>query len=72
MAELKTKPTEAGVKEYLDTIDDPRRRADSAAMDMGFVMTFVSPSHPTAQISRNGWRIFHGRPTGFVVNIPPA
>jgi hypothetical protein len=22
--------------------------------------------------SRKGWRIFHGRPTGFVVNIPTA
>ena len=32
MAELKTKQTEASVEEYLDTIDDPRRRADCAAI----------------------------------------
>ncbi len=32
MVELKTKPTEANVEEYLDTIEDPRRRADCAAI----------------------------------------
>lgn len=32
MAELKTKQTEASVEEYLDTIEDPRRRADSVAI----------------------------------------
>lgn len=32
MAELKTKPTEASVEEYLDAIEDPRRRADCAAI----------------------------------------
>ena len=32
MAELKTKQTEASVDEYLDTIDDPRRRADCAVI----------------------------------------
>ena len=32
MAELKTKQTEASVEEYLDTIEDPRRRADCAAI----------------------------------------
>ena len=32
MAELKTKQTEASVEEYLDTIEDPRRRADCAAL----------------------------------------
>ena len=32
MAELKTKQTEASVEAYLDTIDDPRRRADCAAI----------------------------------------
>jgi len=32
MAELKTKPTKASVEEYLDTIEDPRRRADCAAI----------------------------------------
>jgi hypothetical protein len=32
MAELKTKPTGASVEEYLDTIEDPRRRADCAAI----------------------------------------
>ena len=32
MAEPKTKQTEASVAEYLDTIEDPRRRADCAAI----------------------------------------
>ena len=32
MAELKTKQTEASVEEYLDTIKDPRRRADCEAI----------------------------------------
>ena len=32
MAKLKTKQTEASVEEYLDTIEDPRRRADCAAI----------------------------------------
>ena len=32
MAELKTKQTEASVEKYLDTIEDPRRRADCAAI----------------------------------------
>ena len=32
MAELKTKRTEASVEEYLDTIEDPRRRADCVAI----------------------------------------
>lgn len=32
MAELKTKPTEASVEAYLDTIADPRRRADCEAI----------------------------------------
>ena len=32
MAELKTKQTEASVEEYLDSIEDPRRRADCAAI----------------------------------------
>ena len=32
MAELKTKQTEASVDEYLDAIEDPRRRADCAAI----------------------------------------
>jgi len=32
MAELKTKQTEASVEEYLDTIEDPRRRADCSAI----------------------------------------
>lgn len=32
MAELKTKPTDASVEEYLDTIEDPRRRADCEAI----------------------------------------
>ena len=32
MAELKTKQTGASVEEYLDTIKDPRRRADCAAI----------------------------------------
>ena len=32
MAELKTKQTEASVEEYLDTIEDPRRRADCVAI----------------------------------------
>ena len=32
MAELKTKPTDASVENYLDTIEDPRRRADCAAI----------------------------------------
>ena len=32
MAQLKTKQTEASVEEYLDTIADPRRRADCAAI----------------------------------------
>jgi hypothetical protein len=32
MAELKTKQTQASVDEYLDTIEDPRRRADCAAI----------------------------------------
>ena len=32
MAELKTKQTEASVEEYLDTIEDPRRRADCEAI----------------------------------------
>jgi hypothetical protein len=32
MAELKTKPTDASVEAYLDTIDDPRRRNDCAAI----------------------------------------
>src|SRR5688500_8411506 len=32
MAELKTKQTEASVEEYLDTIEDPGRRADCAAI----------------------------------------
>ena len=32
MAELKTKQTEASVEEYLDTIEDPSRRADCAAI----------------------------------------
>ena len=32
MAELKTKQTGASVEEYLDTIEDPRRRADCAAI----------------------------------------
>ena len=32
MAELKTKQTEASVEEYLDTIEDSRRRADCVAM----------------------------------------
>ena len=34
MAELKTKQTEASVGEYLDTIEDPRRRDDCAAISM--------------------------------------
>ena len=32
MAELKTKQTEASVEKYLDSIEDPRRRADCAAI----------------------------------------
>ena len=32
MAELKTKQTDASVEAYLDTIADPRRRADCAAL----------------------------------------
>ena len=32
MAELKTKQTQASVEEYLDTIEDPGRRADCAAI----------------------------------------
>jgi hypothetical protein len=32
MAELKTRQTDASVEEYLDTIEDPRRRADCAAI----------------------------------------
>lgn len=32
MAELKTKPTNASVEEYLETIEDPGRRADCAAL----------------------------------------
>lgn len=32
MAELKTKQTEASVEAYLDTIEDPRRRADCVAI----------------------------------------
>jgi hypothetical protein len=32
MAELKTKPTGASVVKYLDTIEDPRRRSDCAAI----------------------------------------
>lgn len=32
MADLKTKQTEASVAKYLDTIEDPRRRADCATM----------------------------------------
>ena len=32
MAELKTKQTDASVEEYLDTIADPGRRADCAAI----------------------------------------
>ncbi len=32
MAELKTKQTEASVEKYLDTIEDPRRRADCEAI----------------------------------------
>jgi len=32
MAELKTKQTDASVEAYLDTIEDPRRRADCAAI----------------------------------------
>ena len=32
MAELKTKQTAASVEAYLDTIEDPRRRADCAAI----------------------------------------
>lgn len=32
MVELKTKQTEASVEEYLDTIADPRRRADCVAI----------------------------------------
>jgi hypothetical protein len=32
MAGLKTKQTNASVDEYLDTIEDPRRRADCAAI----------------------------------------
>lgn len=32
MAELKTKQTEASVEAYLDRIEDPRRRADCAAI----------------------------------------
>ena len=32
MAELKTKQTEASVEDYLDTIEDPRRRADCEAI----------------------------------------
>ena len=32
MAELKTKQTEASVEKYLDTIEDPRRRADCVAI----------------------------------------
>lgn len=32
MAELKTKQTEASVGEYLDAIEDPRRRADCGAI----------------------------------------
>ena len=32
MAELKTRQTEASVEDYLDAIDDPRRRADCQAI----------------------------------------
>jgi hypothetical protein len=32
VAELKTKPTDASVEEYLETIEDPRRRADCTAL----------------------------------------
>lgn len=32
MAELKTKQTEASVEEYLDAIEDPKRRADCVAL----------------------------------------
>ena len=32
MAELKTKQTEASVEDYLDAIEDPRRRADCEAI----------------------------------------
>ena len=32
MAQLKTKQTDASVEKYLDTIEDPRRRADCAAI----------------------------------------
>ena len=44
MAELKTKQTEASVEEYLDTIEDPRRRADCAAISA--LMTKVTKFEP--------------------------
>ena len=44
MAELKTKPTEASVEEYLDTIDDPRRRADCVAISA--IMKKVTKCEP--------------------------
>ena len=44
MAELKTKQTEASVEEYLDTIEDPRRRADCAAISA--VMKRVTKFEP--------------------------
>ena len=32
MAELKTKPTDAGVKAFLDAVIDPKRKADCQAL----------------------------------------
>ena len=45
MAELKTKQTEASVEKYLDTIADPRRRADCLAI--AALMKRVTGYEPT-------------------------
>lgn len=44
MAELKTKPTDASVEAYLDTIEDTRRRADCAAISA--LMKRLTKSEP--------------------------
>ena len=58
------------------TLDDPRLKS----LKIGVQMVGKNSARAVEGLfsrrckaySRKGWRIFHGRPTGFVVNIPTA
>ena len=51
-----------------------KTQSDEGTSYAGIILLAMacSPSIIRIAYSRKGWRIFHGRPTGFVANIPTA